>query len=72
MNSDAIRVPTHNVRARTALHAGVREDNPSPSAAILALIMALEFSGCSMRLDRKPSDRRYPDQRGVSLYRTSR
>ena len=40
MNSDAISVPTHNVRAKTALHAGAREDSMSPSAATCTLMMA--------------------------------
>ena len=38
MNSDAISVPTHSVRAKTALHAGTREEGISPSAATCTLM----------------------------------
>jgi hypothetical protein len=48
MNSDAINVPTHNVRAITALHAGPREDVILLSAAICTLKMA---SGLLRMLD---------------------
>ena len=57
MNSDAISVPTHSVRAKTAFHAGTREEGMSACVATCTLIMAsypLRTSGPhrSLRFDR--------------------
>ncbi len=55
MNSDATSVPTHSVRAKTALHVGAREESMPPSAATCTLMMAstsglLRMSGAAIAM----------------------